>query len=112
MLNTSGDYAFFQIPSQAIYTFPNPAKYGYSIRMAKLQDEIRINFTDGEINNLLSDRTSGPSTVSRHFNQNEEFFLKLSEDFFVPSFPIHHNVTVPVPTSRYLETLKILVMKM
>lgn len=75
--------------------------------MAKLQDEIQVNFTDGEINKLLSGRATGPSTVSRHFTQNEEFFLKLSEDFFVPSFPIHHDVNVPVPTSRYLETLKI-----
>lgn len=75
--------------------------------MAKLQDEIRINFTDGEINGMLSGRSSGISTVTRHFNQNEEFFLKLSEEFFVPSFPIHHDVTVPAPTKRYLETLKI-----
>ncbi len=75
--------------------------------MAKVQGEIRVNFTDGEINNLFSERSSGASTVSRHFNQSEDFFLKLSEDFFVPSFPIHHDVTVAVPTNRYLETLKI-----
>ena len=75
--------------------------------MVKLQDEIRVTFTDGEINRMLCERTNGVSTVTRHFNQNEEFFLKLSEDFFVPSFPIHHDVTVPTPTKRYLETLKI-----
>ncbi len=76
--------------------------------MAKLQDEIRVNFTDAEINSLLSERTSGIATYTRHFTQNEEFFLKLSEDFFIPSFPIHHDVTVRTPTERYLETLKIL----
>lgn len=75
--------------------------------MAKLLDEIRINYTDADINASLAERVSGASTVSRHFSQNEDFFLKLSEDFFVPSFPIHHDVTVPRPTERYLETLKI-----
>ncbi len=75
--------------------------------MAGLQDEIRINYTDRDINNMLNERSSGLSTVTRHFSQNEEFFLKLSDDFFVPSFPIHHDVTVPTPTNRYLETLKV-----
>lgn len=65
--------------------------------MVKLQDEIRVTFTDGEINRMLSERATGVSTVTRHFNQSEDFFLKLSEDFFVPSFPIHHDVTVPTP---------------
>ena len=39
-------------------------------------------------------------------NQNEEFFLQLNQDFFVPSFPIHHDVRVSEPTERYLENLK------
>jgi len=75
--------------------------------MAKLQDEIRVNYTNGEINSIISDRTHGLSTFTRHFNQNEEFFLKLDEEFFVPSFPIHHDVSSQTPTERYLETLKI-----
>jgi hypothetical protein len=75
--------------------------------MAKLQDEIRVNFTDSEINSLLSERSNGLSSYTRHFNQTEEFFLKLNEEFFVPSFPIHHDVTKTAPTERYLETLKI-----
>ncbi len=56
------------------------------------QDEIRINFTDREINSTLSKYSVSPSPISRHYNQNEDFFLKLNEDFFVPSFPIHHDV--------------------
>ena len=75
--------------------------------MARQQGEIRINYTNREINGMLSARASGPSTITRHYSQNEEFFVKIGDDFFVPSFPIHHDVTRQEPTKRYLEILKI-----
>jgi hypothetical protein len=75
--------------------------------MAGLLDEIHINYTDKEINNMLNADSGMSSSITRHFSQNEEFFIKLKESFFVPSFPIHHDVTVPTPTTRYLETLKV-----
>ena len=75
--------------------------------MEDIQNVIPLNYTDREINQLIKSFSGSESKVSKHFNQNEEFFLKLDTEFFVPSFPIHHDVRLTEPTTRYLETLKI-----
>ncbi|MBT3272206.1 MAG: hypothetical protein HN368_03550, partial [Spirochaetales bacterium] len=75
--------------------------------MPVLQDEIRINYTDRDVNSMLSKYANSQMDATRHYNQSGDFFLKLNEEFFVPSFPIHHDVRMPSPTEQYLETLKI-----
>lgn len=75
--------------------------------MATIEHQIRLNYSDPEINALLKSADRSGEDLSRHFNQNEEFFLKLPTEFYVPSFPIHHDVRIPTPTLRYLETLKL-----
>ncbi len=76
--------------------------------MERLQNKIRLNYTNGDINALLRGSSVDGASHTRHFNQNEEFFLKLSRQFSVPSFPIHHDVRRPEPSTQYLETLAVL----
>ena len=74
--------------------------------MEKLQTQIRINYTDRDINSMLRSQATNGTSYTRHYTQNEEFFLKLSGVFSVPSFPIHHDVRQVEPTQSYLETIK------
>ena len=74
--------------------------------MEKVQNQIRLNYTDKEINELLRDQRNGETEYTRHYSQNEEFFLKLSSEFTVPSFPIHHDVRIKEPSKRYLSSIK------
>ena len=75
--------------------------------MLKLLNEIAVSYTDPEINGLIKRSSAESMPVTRHYNQNEEFFLTLQDPFTVPSFPIHHNVQDSVPTNSYLESLKL-----
>ena len=76
--------------------------------MSKLQNEIGVSYTDPEINQLIRDSSTESSSLTRHFNHNEEFFLTLKDSFAVPSFPIHHDVQNPIPTQKYLDSLRLL----
>ena len=67
---------------------------------------IRINYTDQQINRLLSTGGDGTTPVTKHYNQNEDFFLKLEDEFHVPSFPIHHDVRLSYPSDDYLQALR------
>ncbi|MDR1626390.1 MAG: hypothetical protein LBT33_07595 [Spirochaetia bacterium] len=74
--------------------------------------KIRIGYTDKHINKTLAALPEAPSPLSRHFSHNEEFFLKLSGSFSVPSFPIHHDVRKLVPGKKYIKNLRSLIPKM
>jgi hypothetical protein len=67
---------------------------------------IRLHATDPEINDLLREETGAGIPYTRHFSQSEDFFLKLSEPFEVPSFSIHHDVRRSEPSSQYRDTLR------
>ena len=54
-------------------------------------NNIAINYTNKQIDNILAVE-SREDTFTTHYNQNEEFFIKLDTDFTVPHFPIHHDV--------------------
>ena len=66
---------------------------------------ISASHIDSEINSLVSGAQSTPSTYTRHFNQNEEFFIKSSTEFEVSSLPIHHDVNIPKPERVYQDGL-------
>lgn len=70
---------------------------------------ILVNFTDNSINQLLQRETLTTPAYGRHFNQAEDFFLKTSQEFEVPSFPIHHDVRLKEPKPEYIQTLKTIV---
>ncbi|MFO7849152.1 MAG: hypothetical protein R6V67_04245 [Spirochaetia bacterium] len=76
--------------------------------MDKSLSEIPVTFTDRRINTLLKQETdSGDAPAySKHFTQNEEFFLSLSSDFTVPQFPIHHDIEKSRPEPQYIDSLR------
>ncbi len=73
--------------------------------MERIPGEINFGWADPKINELLKNNTSSGRTYTLHYNQNEEFFLKLEEPFRVPRFPFHHSIDKSRPTEAYRESL-------
>ena len=73
--------------------------------MEQIANEIKLSYTDKEINTRLENLDHKNSSFKRHFNQTEEFFLDLEEDFIIPNLPIHHDVRQPKPSPEYLKSL-------
>lgn len=67
---------------------------------------ISVAVSDEEINGRLSAPPDSPGRYTRHFSNEEQFFLKLPESFTVPSFPIHHDVRLPTPQAGYPELVR------
>ena len=44
-------------------------------------------------------------SFSRHFNQSEDFFILLEDDYTVPHISIHHDVRLPKPSAAYASSL-------
>ncbi len=91
--------------------------------MEQILGEIRLHYTDMRINEQLKGAhagigagqngpsateppTTGAAEYTRHFNQGEDFFLKLTRPFRVPPLPIHHDVRNPKPEDAYLQSLR------
>ena len=74
--------------------------------MDKVSDELRLYATDSQINTLIHRETETAVGYSRHFNQSEDFFIRLGHDFEVPSFSIHHDVNQLKPDASYLNALR------
>ena len=60
---------------------------------------------DTAINAIIRREVDGGVPYTRHFNQGEDFFLKLGRDFVVPSLPIHHDVRQRDPDRAYIKTI-------
>ncbi|MQY76042.1 MAG: hypothetical protein GH155_00225 [Spirochaeta sp.] len=75
-------------------------------KVEQITNEIKLSYTDKEINTRLENLDNKNSSFRRHFNQTEEFFLDLEEDFIIPSLPIHHDVRQPKPSPEYLKSLQ------
>jgi hypothetical protein len=73
--------------------------------MDKIEGEIRFGWQDQRINDLLRKGTPESGKYTLHYNQNEEFFLKLEAPFTVPHFPIHHDVDKKQPSEKYQKSL-------
>ena len=82
---------------------------------------IRCWYSDPQLNRLLGAARAGSGAVppggpgagssraggfTRHFNQVEEFFLRLKRELSVPQLPIHHDVRRATPDSGYRELLR------
>ena len=74
--------------------------------MESISQIINIAYSDKEINSIISLTPSSGVPYTCHFNQNEEFFLKLESEFAVPHLPIHHDVNDTKPEGEYLDGLK------
>lgn len=73
--------------------------------MEKAPGEIRLYASDSRINGILRRKSDSPVSYSRHFNQSEDFFLRLGRDYQVPSFAIHHDIKQTTPAPAYIDTL-------
>ncbi len=73
--------------------------------MEQLTNEIRVGYSDPEINSLISSVSGEDAAFSRHFNHAEEFFIGLEKEFTVPRFPIHHDVRLSEPVPEYRSAL-------
>jgi hypothetical protein len=73
--------------------------------MEHRQGEIRFGWFDPDINSLIKQEQANDRPLNGHYNQNEEFFLKLDNTFTVPQFPIHHDVDTPRPPEGYRKSL-------
>ena len=73
--------------------------------MEQISNEIRVSYSDPAVNSTLEEIGDQARPVSRHFNQSEDFFLKLENEYTVPHLPIHHDVRSPVPGREYLAAL-------
>jgi len=69
---------------------------------------ITLYYTDKEINSLLSAINTDDTPFTKHYNQNEDFFLKLENDFSIPHLPIHHDIKKQYPEKNYIRNLKMI----
>jgi hypothetical protein len=58
---------------------------------------------------MLRRKSDSAVSYRRHFNQSEDFFLQLGQDFEVPSFAIHHDIYRTEPAADYLKTLRVFI---
>jgi len=68
-------------------------------------NEIRADVTDRALNALLAGAPGEARSLSRHFNQTEEFFVRTETEYAVPQLSIHHDVRRPRPDPAYLARL-------
>lgn len=73
--------------------------------MEELSNVIQIQYADRDINKLLEEIPAKTSSYTKHFTSNEDFFIKLADEFIVPHFPIHHDVRKTHPEKNYLKSL-------
>jgi hypothetical protein len=67
---------------------------------------IRCFHSDPTINRLVASPDAVQRSFTRHFNQVEEFFLRLDGEFAVPRLPIHHDVNRATPEEDYAGVLQ------
>lgn len=67
-----------------------------------------FSWTDEELSARLASLEGKNRPFTRHFTQEEDFFLRLDEAFEVPSLAIHHDVNQGQPSREYLQTIKAL----
>ncbi len=74
--------------------------------MEQITNEIKCTYSDSEINTLLKSVPTKSESFNRHYNQVEEFFIHVKEDFTVPHLLIHHDVRRLKPEKDYIDLLK------
>ncbi|MEA1911942.1 MAG: hypothetical protein U9N32_09765 [Spirochaetota bacterium] len=66
---------------------------------------IAISYKSKKIDSILAVE-SKTDMFTNHYNQNEDFFIKLETEFIVPTFPIHHDSDKKSPETTYLNALE------
>jgi hypothetical protein len=68
-------------------------------------NEIRLSYSDPGMDALLAGVGDDQRPVSRHFNQSEDFFVLLEDEYTVPHLSIHHDVRLAKPSAAYMAAL-------
>ncbi len=74
--------------------------------MDKIANSIPVRYTDSRINELIKSAGNSFAELPIHFNQNEEFFVKLPVEIEIPQIPVHHDIRNEVPEAAYLESVQ------
>ena len=74
--------------------------------MEKVKGVIPVTYTDKEINSLIGGTRGKDTEYTRHYNQNEDFFIRLSSPVTVPRFPVHHDIAQIRPADEYIAGLR------
>ena len=93
----------------ALFMLNLPFYGGMMCAVDKIANSIPVRYTDNRINELIRSVDDDSVDLPRHFNQNEEFFLRLTEDVEFPHIPVHHDVRRTAPSDEYLNALRTLV---
>jgi hypothetical protein len=72
----------------------------------QISNEISVSYSDKEIGGLLNAIGGEQRSFTRHFNQSEDFFLLLEDEYTVPHIQIHHDVRAQRPSPEYIAALK------
>jgi len=72
--------------------------------MEKAPNQIQVHYRNPS---LIKDLVEGleRKNYELRYNQGEEFFVVLEEDYTIPPIPIHHDVGIVTPDKNYLEIL-------
>ena len=73
--------------------------------MEKIQREIIARRSEPVVDDMLKELSGGGSPFTIHFTQKEEYFVRLQDTVSIPSFPIHHDVSLPHPSREYSEAI-------
>ena len=74
--------------------------------MEKILNEIKLHYSDPDINTILKRTGDFETNYTLHYNHNEDFFITLPEEFIVPHFPVHHDIRKNQPSEEYLLLLR------
>lgn len=74
--------------------------------MERILNEIQITYTDTEINNMIKSAEDRQGKFSKHYNQSEEFFIKLDKEISIPNLPVHHDIKSIKPSDIYLKGIR------
>lgn len=77
--------------------------------MEKRQKKIELNYTIPGLNRFLKELPAEGPRFTRHYDQGEDFFLKLPEPLVIPSLQIHHDISRKEPESDYKERIEDLI---
>ena len=80
--------------------------------LRRRSSEIELAASDPGINDMLSREVAAAEDITAptsHFDQTEEFFIKLPRSVEVPAFAIHHDVRQRRPSNVYVQNLRLVV---
>jgi hypothetical protein len=74
--------------------------------MTETRETFSLWYTEKGLEAWIPQGVEPVSEYTRHFTQREEFFLKLPEEYVVPSFDVHHDIEVKRPSAGYMDSLR------